>query len=491
MKHKKLISLLCTGALLFSSAMPALANTANDTVGSATTIYQTYLTNGARGEIRLNTNVAGRSPAAENYMDEVLDLSTRLVPFSLDASMQYYSNVNPTTFFVTFRGRENNDLNASVQAKAKEIAKGAAIYGTDYEKIRYINNYIVDHCQYVAAAVKNPSQYPKAFTTYGCLIEGQAVCEGYANSVQLLCEMLNIPCIKVTGKAYGGNHIWNAVYLDGKWWILDVTFNDPVGRQDNKDRWSYFLLDIDTFQQKGTHTFDKSFYETSKEIYTGRTTGQRSTTLPYAGLSLQNAVKGDNIDDRYQVDETGTPVTSTTTPLAATTTPTESTATQSAQDKATEARAEALKAKNLFMGDERGFRLNDNMTRVEMGVMVMRMNDGQAALAADSAYYAGVCPFSDVPQWAVSSIGYLYDKKLVAGQSATRFGTGNVTKRDYAVMMLRVLGIDHTYDNAVTTAVAQGIMTQSMAAGDPTATRGDIVNMTYATLELLSRQNAA
>lgn len=484
MKHKKLISLLCTGALLFTTAMPALANTANDTVGSATTIYQTYLNNGAKGEIRLNTNVAGRSPAAENYMDDVLNLSTRLVPFSLDASMQYYSNVNPTTFFVTFRGRENNDLNPTVQAKAKEIVAGAAIYKTDYEKVRYINNYIVDHCQYVAAAVKNPNQYPKAFTTYGCLIEGQAVCEGYANSVQLLCEMMQIPCIKVTGQAYGGNHIWNAVYLDGKWWILDVTFNDPVGRQDNQDRWSYFLLDIDTFQQKGTHSFDKSNYETSKEIYTGRTTGQKSTSVPFAGLSMQNAVKGDKIDDRYTVDaSTGQPVTPTTQP--------QEPATPSAQDKATEAKAEALKAKNLFMGDERGFRLNDNMTRVEMGVMVMRMNDGQTALAANSDYFAGVCPFTDVPAWAVSSIGYLYDKKLVAGQSATLFGTGNVTKRDYAVMMLRVLGVDHTYDNAVTTAVAQGIMTQSMAAGNPTATRGDIVNMTYATLELLSRQKAA
>ncbi len=109
----------------------------------------------------MNTNVAGESPAAENYMNDVLDLATRMMPFSLDANLQYYSNVNPTTFFVTFRGRDYNDLNQYVQNKAKEIVADAAIYSTDYEKLRYINNYIVDNCEYVSAAVKDPTVITK------------------------------------------------------------------------------------------------------------------------------------------------------------------------------------------------------------------------------------------------------------------------------------------------------------------------------------------
>ena len=302
MKHKKLLTIFCIVALLWSTAAPALANSATDPIGAATTIFQLYLTEGAQGELRLNTNVAGKSPDAENYMDTALNLSTRLMPFSLDASMQYYANTNPTTFFVKFRGREYNDLNSQVQNKAKEIVADAQMYTTDYEKLRYINNYIIDNCEYVSAAVKNPEQYHTAFTIYGCLGEGKAVCEGYANTVQLLCEMMQIPCIKVTGTAYGGNHIWNAVYLNDKWWMLDVTFNDPVGLQDSSDRWSYFLLDLDTFQQKGTHTYDKTHYEHSKEIYTGRTTGQKSVSLPFANLSMQNSVSGDIPDPRYLTD---------------------------------------------------------------------------------------------------------------------------------------------------------------------------------------------
>ena len=485
MRLKKLTSLLCTAALLFSTASPALANIKTDKIGAATTIYQQYLTDQAIGEIRLNTNVAGRNPEAEDYMGEVLDLSTRLVPFSLDASMTYYANVNPTTFFVTFRNRDYNDLNQYVQAKAKEIASHAEIYDTDYEKLRYINNYLVDHCDYVPEAIDDPDRYHTSFTSFGCLIEGKAVCEGYTNSVQMLCELLDIPCMKVTGTAYGGDHIWNAVYLNDKWWMLDVTFNDPMGDAASRDRWNYFLLDMDTFAAKGTHEYDSYGFEMSKEIYTGHTEGQRNVTVPFDNLSLKNASRGDmpntnlNPAEPSQKEDTNTeaekpPVTEPSAVIS----------------PETEAKAAALKELGLFAGDEGGFRLADKMTRVEMGVMVMRMNDGQDALRENGAYYAQVCPFTDVPQWAKSSIGFLYDHKLAAGQSASLYGTGDVTKRDYAVMMMRVLGIEHSYEDALAIAVTHGILTEEQASGNPTARRADIVDMTYATLQLLEEQKA-
>ena len=472
--------MICTAALLFMTASPALANIKTDEIGSATTIYQQYITDGAKKEIRLNTNVAGKSPAAENYMNTVLDLSTRLMPFSLDASMSYYGNVNPTTFFVTFRGRDYNDLNPQVQAKAKEIAGQAAIYKSDYEKLRYINSYLVDHCDYAPEAVKNPDSYPKAFTSYGCLIEGRAVCEGYTNSVQLLCEMLDIPCIKVTGTAYSGNHIWNAVYLDEKWWMLDVTFNDPMGNAASQDRWNYFLLDMDTFAAKGTHQYDQYGFEMSKEIFTGHTEGQQTVMVPFYNLSLKNAHKGDTLTTVTNSESKNSDTSTETLPSK-----TEPSASSS---KETEVKAAALKEMGLFAGDEGGFRLADTMTRAEMGVMVMRMNDGVAALRENGTYYAAVCPFTDVPQWAKSSIGFLYDKKLAAGQSSTTFGTGNVTKRDYAVMMLRVLGIEHSYEDALAIAVTHGILTEQQASGTPAALRADIVDMTYATIQLLEKQ---
>ena len=481
MKRKVLTTLVCTTILLFTTAFPAMANTKTDEIGAATTIYQDYIINGATGELQIKSNVAGNNSEAQTYIGNVLDLSTRLMPFSLDASMTYYTNVTPTTFFVTFRNRDYNDLNQQVQAKVKEIAAQADLYQTDYEKLCFINQYLVDHCDYQSKAVSNPDQYPTAFTAYGCLIEGKAVCEGYANSVQLLCEQLGIPCMKVTGTANGGDHIWNAVYVNGKWWMLDVTFNDPIGSQNTADHWTYFLVDLDTFHQKDTHTYDDYFFEMSKEIYTGHTIGQRNVTVPFHDLSLRNASSGDvptSVPTQEQPTEQ---------PNEEVEEPQDSQQSTVISPE-TETKALALKELGLFVGDERGFRLADTMTRVEMGVMVMRMNDGIAALQGNGDHYAAICPFTDVPQWARSSIGFLYENKLVAGQSETTFGTSAVSKRDYAVMMLRVLGIHHSYEDALAIAVTHGILTEGQASGNAIATRGDIVDMTYATLQLMAEQ---
>lgn len=219
-------------------------------------------------------------------------------------------------------------------------------------------------------------------------------------------------------------------------------------------------MDLDTFQQKGTHTYDQTAYERSKEIYTGRTIGQKQVSVPFAGLSLQNAITGDQIDDRYLQDDNAVPVDDNTVQQTEQNTSNQTEASQ----KATQVKAEALKEFGLFVGDEGGFRLDDTMTRVEMGVMVMRMNDGLETLRENGDYYASICPFTDVPQWARSSIGFLYENKLVAGQSETAFGTSAVSKRDYAVMMLRVLGIQHSYEDALAIAVTHGILTRNKPA---------------------------
>ena len=52
-------------------------------------------------------------------------------------------------------------------------------------------------------------------------------------------------------------------------------------------------------------------------------------------------------------------------------------------------------------------------------------------------------------------------------------------------MMMRVLGIEHSYEDALAIAVTQGILTEEQASGNPVALRADIVDMTYATLQLL------
>ena len=482
-----MVSAVALGAMVLSMPAMALANVPEDEIGSAATIYQTYVEDGATGQISFRTNVAGESPEIERYLDQTVDLATRLVPFSYDVSLTYIPHQNPTSASVSFRNREYNDQNSEVMAIVRDVVRKAKETGkNDYELLQYFNRYLVGVCEYDSNAATDPERYFRSYTAYGCLVDGKAVCEGYTNAMLLLCEEAKIPCIKVIGKANGGNHIWNAVNLDDKWWMLDVTFNDPMGNQTEPDHWTYFLKDIDTFQRYGLHVYSEAAYMTSKEIYTGRMQGQKEIAFPHANLSTQDAVLGDSLDEFRQKQTIGIPATMQETEPEAIVdnqTPDQPTDTESLS---LEDKANLLKEAGLFMGDERGFRLDEPMNRVEMGVMVMRMNRGQKELAAASDFYAGQSPFTDVPKWAASTIGYLYAKKLVAGMGETTFGTGNVTKQDYAVMMLRVLKIDHTYADAVDIAVDHGIMTEEMAKADKVATRGDVVYMTYAT-ETLDR----
>ena len=284
------IFLLC-GALI---AYPF--QSATDATGVATSIYQLYLENGASGELTLASNVSGyERKEADKFIYDALVLSSRLLPWALDANVDYPHDVDPTHFKVEFKGRELQDQNQEVIAKIDDLANEASKLPTDVDRIKFINDYIVDNCEYSNAAVNKPSKYENAFTTYGCLIEGSAVCEGYANAVMLFCEALKIPCVKVLGTANGSNHVWNSVYLNNRWWMLDTTFNDPNNKKEDSDRYKYFLLDIDTFSEKKSHTYDTEQFELSKKIFTGRTKGQYEHGVFYDNCELSNAKKGDTL----------------------------------------------------------------------------------------------------------------------------------------------------------------------------------------------------
>ena len=60
---------------------------------------------------------------------------------------------------------------------------------------------------------------------YGALVEGKAVCAGYARAFQLLMNELDIPTYYCSGTTYG-KHAWNIIYINNEYYNVDVTFND-------------------------------------------------------------------------------------------------------------------------------------------------------------------------------------------------------------------------------------------------------------------------
>ena len=113
-----------------------------------------------------------------------------------------------------------------IETKSEEILKN--VVGSNYQKIQYIHNWLVDNLQYDQTYLKENTR-----NIYGALIENEVVCEGYAKAFKYLLDKLEIPCILVSGEAINSegrqeSHMWNYVQINDIWYAVDVTWDDPI-----------------------------------------------------------------------------------------------------------------------------------------------------------------------------------------------------------------------------------------------------------------------
>lgn len=90
---------------------------------------------------------------------------------------------------------------------------------SDEEKVLAIHDWLVLHTVY------GTSNGNDAYTAYGVLVDGTGVCDGYARSIDLLLSEENIPSFEIVST--GMNHAWNMVEINGSWYHLDATWDDP------------------------------------------------------------------------------------------------------------------------------------------------------------------------------------------------------------------------------------------------------------------------
>ena len=105
---------------------------------------------------------------------------------------------------------------------------------TDYEKELAIHDWIVTWTDYdVEASNNSPTAKPDPDNDnpYGLFFSKKSICSGYSSTFQLFMDMLGVECITVKGHARDmeTDHAWNMVRLDGDWYCVDVTWDDPIG----------------------------------------------------------------------------------------------------------------------------------------------------------------------------------------------------------------------------------------------------------------------
>ncbi len=107
---------------------------------------------------------------------------------------------------------------AKVMSKVSEIVKSCVKSGmSDYEKALTLHDYLVDN-----------ASYDETYSNYhaeGVLLQGSGVCQSYAVAYSLLLDKAGIR----NDFDWGTDHIWNLVQMDGEWYHVDATWDDPTG----------------------------------------------------------------------------------------------------------------------------------------------------------------------------------------------------------------------------------------------------------------------
>lgn len=147
-------------------------------------------------------------------------------------SFIYYSTTDVLFVNYTYDRNEQEKMQITVSQKTKEIINEIIKPGMTYiEREIAINNYLCANIEYDTKAADelldtgNVSNL-NSFNAYGALIDGLAVCEGYAQAFKLLCDEAGITSILITGHLDEIGHAWNRVLIDNKWYDVDVTNND-------------------------------------------------------------------------------------------------------------------------------------------------------------------------------------------------------------------------------------------------------------------------
>lgn len=160
--------------------------------------------------------------------------------------------------------------NCSVEAKKQKQAEVematktilASVPGniSEYEKIKYVYEYIVNSVEYVEGAPDNQN-------IYSSLVGKASVCAGYAKATQYLLEKLGIYSIYVTGMAQNVGkeelHAWNIVRCDDKYYYVDTTWADPLfaaqEEQVQEENLVYDYLCCDKGTLANTHKLDENY----------------------------------------------------------------------------------------------------------------------------------------------------------------------------------------------------------------------------------------
>ena len=175
------------------------------------------------------------------------------------------------------------EIPETTRSQAKEIVDEIIISGmSEFEKALTIHDWLTFNLD-----------YDHSYTNYHAeeaLKTGKCVCQGYAECFELMAELAGLEASIVGGNAVNSSgkresHAWNQVKIDGEWYNVDATWDDPSNGADKKtddhsgNSYKYFLVSKTQLEENHTAT---DYFEDEKEC---NSTYDRNAIYQYAASS--------------------------------------------------------------------------------------------------------------------------------------------------------------------------------------------------------------
>lgn len=158
----------------------------------------------------------------------------------------YSGSRSKCTKLISSSSKNNLATYSAIKAKADTVILVAKTKVGDYNKIKYVHDWLCDNMYYT---------HNNASINGFILNSGQ--CMTYAHMFQYIMNELNIDCIYVIST--DGSHAWNRVKVGGRWYMIDVCWDDDGGG------YNYFLKGKSTEQYSVRN--DSSFPTMSTSDY--------------------------------------------------------------------------------------------------------------------------------------------------------------------------------------------------------------------------------
>ena len=163
--------------------------------------------------------------------------------WSASEGVYYVEMVYYVTYYTT--AAQENEMNTAVDQLLSQLDLDGS---TEYEKIKGVYDYICSNVTYDYDNLED-DDYLLKYSAYAGLVNGTAVCQGYAVLFYRLMLELGVDA-RVIASIESENHAWNIVGLDGLYYNLDATWDAGI----SSERYAYFLLCPTTFGKDHTRS---------------------------------------------------------------------------------------------------------------------------------------------------------------------------------------------------------------------------------------------